>query len=51
MTGVWIINGSGWNDELIESQYINISTYKPLSGSFYVNLRVELESPKKEQPI
>ena len=26
----WIDNGSGWIIELIESQYINISTYKPL---------------------
>ena len=31
---VWINNGSGWNVESIESQYINISTYRPLSGSF-----------------
>ena len=26
----WINEGSGWIIELIESQYINISTYKPL---------------------
>ena len=26
-----INNGSGWIIELIESQYINISTYRPLS--------------------
>ena len=25
----WIIRGSGWIIELIESQYINISTYRP----------------------
>ena len=29
----WINEGSGWIVELIESQYINISTYRPLSGS------------------
>ena len=26
---VWINKGSGWNIEIIESQYINISTYRP----------------------
>ena len=31
----WINEGSGWIVELIESQYINISTYRPLSGSSY----------------
>ena len=28
---VWINQGSGWNVEPIESQYINLSTYRPLS--------------------
>ena len=32
---------------LIESQYINISTYRPLSGSSYIDLPVELRSPRK----
>ena len=41
--------GSGWIVELIESQYINISTYRPLSGSSYVKLAAELGSPKKDQ--
>ena len=39
--------GSGWIVELIESQYINISTYRPLSGSSYVKLPAELRSSKK----
>ena len=30
MADVWINEGSGWNVELIDSQYINISTYRPL---------------------
>ena len=34
-------------DEFIESQYINISTYRPLSGSSYMDLPVELRSPRK----
>ena len=47
MTDIWINNGSGWNVESIESLYINISTYRPLSGSSYMDLAVELKSPKK----
>ena len=47
MIDVWINNGSGWITELIESQYINISTYRPLSGSSYMDLPVELRSPRK----
>ena len=43
----WINRGSGWIIELIESQYINISTYRPLSGSSYMDLPVELRSPRK----
>ena len=31
----WINEGSGCIVELIESQYINISTRRPLSGSSY----------------
>ena len=44
---VWVNNGSGWIIELIESQYINISTYRPLSGSSYMDLPVELRSLRK----
>ena len=35
---------SGWIVDLIESQYINVSTYRPLSGSSYVKLPVDLRS-------
>ena len=48
MIDVWINNGSGWNVESIESQYINIAPYRPLSGSFYMDLSVELRSPRKD---
>ena len=44
----WINEGSGWIVESIESQYINISTYVPLSGSFYMDLSLELRIPRKE---
>ena len=43
----WINEGSGWIVELIESQYINISTYRLLSGSSYVKLPTALRSSKK----
>ena len=43
----WINEGSGWIVELIESQYINISNYRPLSGSSSVNLPAELKSFKQ----
>ena len=46
---VWINDGTGWIVESIESQSINISTYRPLSGSSYMNLPVELRSPRKGQ--
>ena len=43
----WINEGSGWIVELIESQYINISTYRSLSGNSYIKLPTKLRSPKK----
>ena len=47
MIDVWINERSGWNVESIESEYIKISTYRPLSGSSYMTLPVELKSPRK----
>ena len=43
----WINKGSGWTVESIESQYMNISTYKPLLGSFYIDLRIQLSNLRK----
>ena len=43
----WINEGSGWIIESIESQYINISTYRPLAGNSYIELPIELRSPRK----
>ena len=43
----WINRGSGWIIKFIESQYINISTYRPLVGSFYIDLPIELKHPRK----
>ena len=41
------LKGSGWIVESIESQSINSTTYKPLVGSPYIDLRTELCSPRK----
>ena len=45
----WINEESGWIVELIESQYINISTDRPLSGSSYIKLDEELRSACKKR--
>ena len=37
----WINEESGWIIELIEFQYMNMWTYRPLSGSSYVQLPIE----------
>ena len=47
MIDVWINKRSGWIVESFESQYINVSTYRPLSGSSYMDLTVELRNPRK----
>ena len=43
----WINDGSGWFVESIKSQYINILTYRPLSGRSFINVPVEVRSPKR----
>ena len=43
----WINEGSGSIVELIESQYINVSTYRSSSEISYVKLPAELRSSKK----
>ena len=43
----WINGGSGWIIESIESQYINISTYRLSAGNSYIDLPIELKHPKK----
>ena len=47
MFDAWKNEGFGCIIELIESQYINISTYKPLLGSSFMNLPIELRNPRK----
>ena len=43
----WVSNGSGWIVEEIINQYLNVSSYLPLSGSTYIKLLVELQHPMK----
>ena len=47
MIDAWVNNGSGWIVESIESQYFNISAYRPLSGSSYIGLPSELRSSRR----
>ena len=47
MIDAWINEGSGWIAESAESQYINISTYRPLLRSSYMYLPIELKHPRK----
>ena len=43
----WVNKRCGWIIESIESRYINISIYRPLVGSSYIDLPIELKHPKK----
>ena len=47
MIDVEINNGSSCNVESTESTYLNIFKFRPLSGSFYMNLPVKLKSQRK----
>ena len=43
----WVSEGSRWVIDRIDSHYINVTTYKPLNGSSYIELSTELRNPKK----
>ena len=43
----WISHGSGWNVDTILNQYLNISSYLPLSGRTYCKLPKELSISEK----
>ena len=43
----WISRGSGWVVQDILSQYLNLSSYLPLTGSTYCKLPKELNHPMK----
>ena len=43
----WINEGSSWIIESIETQYVNISVYSPLSGTTYIELPHKLKHSMK----
>ena len=43
----WVSEGSEWAINHIDSHYINVTLYKPLNGSSYMELPTELKNPKK----
>ena len=43
----WVSESSGWAINHIDSHYINVNLYKPLNGSSYMELPMELKNPKK----
>ena len=44
----WVSEGSGWVIDRIDSHYINVTLYKPLNGSSYMELPTELRNEKKQ---
>ena len=45
--GQWLSEGSGWTIKSVDGHYINLTKYKPLKGSSYIELPTELKNPKK----
>ena len=43
----WVSEGSGWVIDRIDIHYFNVTLYKPLNGSSYIELPTELRNPKK----
>ena len=42
----WVSEGSGWVIDRMDNHYINVTLYKPLNGSSYIELPTELRNPK-----
>ena len=47
MIDKWVSEGSGWVIDRIDRYYLNVTLYKPLNGSSYIELPTELRSSKK----
>ena len=43
----WVSEGSGWVIDRIDSHYLNVTPYKPLSGSSYIKLPAKLGNSRK----
>ena len=44
--GVWISEGSGWTILSVDKHYVNVANYKPMEGSSYIDLPMELKNKK-----
>ena len=44
---IWISEGSGWTIKSIDNHYLNIVKYKPINGSSYIQLPIELQNSAK----
>ena len=44
----WLSEGSGWIIDDVESFYINIANYEPLTGNSYILLPKELSDSRKD---
>ena len=43
----WISEGSGWTIESVDNHHLNIVQYKPMNGSSYIKLPIELRNSAK----
>ena len=43
----WVSEGLGWVIDRMDNHYINVTTYRPLQGSSYIELPTKLRNPKK----
>ena len=43
----WVSEGSGWVIDRIDSHYLNVTLYKPLSGSSYIKLPAKLGNSRE----
>ena len=43
----WVSEGLGWVIDRIDSHYLNVTLYKPLNGSSYIELPTELRNSRK----
>ena len=43
----WVSEGSGWVIDLIDSHYLNVTLYKTLNGSSYIEQPTDLRNTKK----
>ena len=43
----WVSEGSGWVIDSINNHYINVTLYRPLHGSSYIELPIELQNSAK----